>query len=83
MPAGLAGGILRLEPAIQSQNLRAETQKLERVTPRSIWIPEIVWERVPDRRTSPCSDGDAVRPEDVDWWNEVSTSRHLLVVLFV
>jgi len=28
--------ILRLEPASQPQNLRAEPQKLERVTPRSI-----------------------------------------------
>jgi len=27
--------ILRLEPASQPQNLRAEPQKLERVTPRS------------------------------------------------
>jgi len=28
--------ILRLEPASQLQNLRAEPQKLERMTPRSI-----------------------------------------------
>jgi len=36
--------ILLLEPASQPQNLRAELQKLERVTPRSIFTQGLISE---------------------------------------